>query len=105
MMANLRVLMLAEHLSARSRERLTGWLLGCKTGERRLRAGLPPAWRVGDKTGSGGRGATNDVAIIWPPERAPLVVAAYLAETSAPAEQREAALAAVGRAVAAALTS
>ena len=62
-----------------------------------------PSWRVGDKTGSGGRGSTNDVGIAWPPQRAPIVIAAYLTETSKPDEQRNATLAAVGRAVAASL--
>jgi beta-lactamase class A len=103
MLANLHALVLGNALSAPSRDQLTGWLIANKTGDARLRAGLPASWRVGDKTGSGGRGSTNDVGIAWPPQRAPIVIAAYLTETSKPDEQRNATLAAVGRAVAAGL--
>ena len=39
------------------------WLLASKTGDKRLRAGLPTDWRVGDKTGSGDNGTDNDIAV------------------------------------------
>jgi beta-lactamase class A len=103
MLANLHTLVLGTALAASSKDQLTRWLLGNKTGDTRLRAGLPSGWRVGDKTGSGERGTTNDVGIIWPRERAPVLVSIYLTGTSAGAEQRNATLAAVGRAVASAL--
>ena len=103
MLSNLRTLALGNVLSPQSRERLTAWLIGNKTGDTRLRAGLPPGWRVGDKTGTGERGTTNDVGIVWPPGRKPVLVAIYLTGTPAEAAQRNATLAAVGRAVAASL--
>jgi beta-lactamase class A len=103
MLANLHTLVLGNALAASSKDQLTRWLRGNKTGDTRLRAGLPNGWRVGDKTGSGEHGTTNDVGIIWPPERAPVLVSIYLTGTSAGAEQRNATLAAVGRAVASAL--
>jgi beta-lactamase class A len=103
MLSNLRTLVLGTALAPSSREQLTRWLIGNKTGDTRLRAGLPSGWRVGDKTGSGERGTTNDVGIIWPPGRAPVLVSIYLTGTSASAEQRNATLAAIGRVVAAAL--
>ena len=103
MLSNLRALVLGSVLSATSREHLTRWLVGNKTGDTRLRAGLPAGWRVGDKTGSGERGTTNDVGVVWPPDRVPILVVIYLTETPAAAEQRNATLAAVGRAVASAL--
>jgi beta-lactamase class A len=103
MLANLNALLLGTALSAASRDQLTRWLVANKTGGARLRAGVPNGWRVGDKTGSGERGTTNDVGIAWPPNRAPVIVTVYLTETSAAAEQRSATIAAVGRAVASAL--
>lgn len=89
-------------LSGASRELLTGWLVGCTTGYAKLRAGLPKAWRVGDKTGSGAHGTSNDIAVVWPLGRAPLIITAYLTQTDQPEDKRNATFAAIGRAVAAA---
>ena len=74
MTENLRKLVLGDALSTKSRAQLKNWLIGSKTGDTRLRAGVPAGWIVGDKTGTGGRGTNNDVGIFWPPSRAPLVV-------------------------------
>ena len=103
MLANLHRLALADTLSAKSRDQLVQWLVGNKTGDTRLRAGLPAGWRVGDKTGAGENGTTNDVGVIWPPGRAPVIVSIYLTGTSATSERRNATLATVGRAVTSAL--
>jgi beta-lactamase class A len=100
MAKNLQRLILGDALSEASRRKLTGWMVANKTGGARLRAGLPRDCRVADKTGAGERGTTNDVAIFWAPGRKPVVVAAYLTGTQAPAEQRNATLAHVARAVA-----
>ena len=102
MLKNIQALVLGDALSAASKDQLTKWLVGNKTGDTRIRAGLPAGWRAGDKTGAGERGSTNDVGVLWPPERKPIIVAIYLTETTAPTEKRNATLAAVGRAVAAA---
>jgi beta-lactamase class A len=97
MAENVRKLVLGEALSAPSREKLANWVIANKTGDKRLRAGIPKGWRVGDKTGTGGAGATNDIAVVWPPDRGPLVVTAYYAESAAPDDEREQVLAEVGR--------
>ncbi len=89
-------------LSSASRELLVNWLVGCKTGDAKLRAGLPKAWRVGDKTGLGAHGTSNDVAAIWPQGRAPLMVTVYLTQTELSDDKRNAIFAAIGRNVAAA---
>ena len=100
MVDDLRRVLLGNELSGASREQLLGWLLGNTTGAAKLRAGLPPYWRVGDKTGMGANGTTNDVAIVWPARDAPLLIAAYLTESAAPLSDRNDALANVGRLVA-----
>ena len=97
MLENLRRLVLGDALSGASREQLTAWLVANKTGGKRLRAGLPPEWRVGDKTGGGGNGATNDIAVAWPPGRPPIIVSAYFGESSASLDARNAVLASIGR--------
>ena len=67
-------------LTPHSRTQLTDWLVDNRTGDTRLRAGLPKTWKVGDKTGAGGHGSNNDVAIVWPPGKAPLLITSYLTE-------------------------
>ncbi len=44
-----------------------------------IRAGVPAGWVVGDKTGTGAQGERNDVGIVLPPGRAPLVLAVFTA--------------------------
>jgi beta-lactamase class A len=101
MLSDLRELVLDNALSASSRSQLTEWLIHNKTGDARLRAGLPAGWKVGDKTGAGARGTTNDLAILWPPQHAPVLVAAYLTGATADDQRRNSAIAAVGAEVAA----
>ncbi|GAA2262968.1 class A beta-lactamase BOR-1 [Kitasatospora cystarginea] len=67
-------LTLGDALAARSRDRLTGWLLANTTGGQRLRAGLPADWALADKTGAGKYGTNNDVGIAWPQDRAPILL-------------------------------
>jgi beta-lactamase class A len=95
-------ILLGRVLSPDSRDKLTGWMKNCQTGLTRLRAGLPSEWIVGDKTGTGYNGAANDVAIIWPPKRAPILIAAYLSGSSNSPSDLNDAHAKIGRIVAAA---
>ncbi len=99
MVATMKTLLLGDTLSPASRTRLTDWLLANQTGDKRLRAGLP-GWRIGDKTGTSNTGNSNDIGILWPPrDRAPILVAAYIAESSGTHPERDAVLADVGRVV------
>ena len=103
MLDTLQKLMLGNALSAPSRDQLTAWFVANKTGDKRLRAGLPQGWKVGDKTGTwtGAHNATNDVAVLWPPDRRPILVTAYYATAPGPMAERESVLAEVGRLAAA----
>lgn len=67
MLGTMQKLVAGDVLSAASRERLIGWLVANKTGDKRLRAGLPASWRIGDKTGTGGNGSANDIAVALAP--------------------------------------
>jgi beta-lactamase class A len=96
---NLQTLALGNKLSERSRDQLVSWLASNKTGDAKLRAGLPKDWRVGDKTGGGDFGTTNDIAVIWPPNRKPLIVTVYMTETKASFEDRNAGIADIARAL------
>jgi beta-lactamase class A len=100
-MANLlRIVLCGDALSSESRARLVAWLNACETGLGRLRAGLPPDWAAGDKTGTGKNGAVNDVAFVVPPGRASIVIAAYLSDSRSSLEALAAAHAEIARIVA-----
>lgn len=89
---------------------LTGWLRGSTTGRTLIRAGVPDGWVVGDKTGSAGFGTRNDIAVLWPPGRAPIVLAVLSRRADAAGDhgddgvaRRDAPVAAAARLVATAL--
>lgn len=90
MAGTMQKVLVGDALSDASRSQLQTWLIGDKVGDKRLRAGLPPSWRIGDKTGTGDRGSTNAVAIIWPPRRAPLIATVYYTGSSASVDARNA---------------
>jgi beta-lactamase class A len=96
MAGNLRSLILGKVLSPNSRERLTGWMLGCTTGDNRLRAGLPKGWRVGDKTGNNGKDASGDIAVTWSTRGAPVLICAYTQGGAPTPRQVEAVFAGIG---------
>ena len=86
---DLRTALLGDLLSADSRRRLEAWMIADKVGDKRLRAGLPRSWTIGDKTGSGDNG-TNTIAILHPPGRLPLVASVYYTESDKPMDARNA---------------
>ena len=100
MLKTMQKIVTGDSLSSASRDQITRWLIDNKTGDKKLRAGLPAGWRVGDKTGSGGHGSNNDIGVLWPPDRAPVLVTSFLMRTSADLTVRDRAIAEVGRLVA-----
>jgi beta-lactamase class A len=99
MCADMQQLLLGDVLSESSRHQLEDWLLHNETGAPMIRAAVSKTWSVGDKTGRGANGVTNDIAIIRPPGRAPIVIAIYSIGSTAPADDRAAAIAEAARAV------
>lgn len=80
MAATLQKLVLGNTLAAPQRDQLQAWLRGNTTGATRIRAGVPAGWVVGDKTGGGDYGTNNDVAVLWPPGKPPIVLALYMTQ-------------------------
>ncbi|MGQ5260567.1 class A beta-lactamase [Micromonospora sp. ZYX-F-536] len=72
---DLRAYAVGDALDPADRDILNGLLRGNTTGAALIRAGVPTGWEVGDKTGAGGYGTRNDIAVIWPPDGAPIVLA------------------------------
>jgi len=99
MLNDLKSVLLDEKLSVAGRQRLEGWLVKNTTGDKRLRAGLPSAWQIGDKTGTGENAARGDLAIARPPNRAPILIVVYTVESPAPDDKINAAFAAIGKLV------
>ncbi|EAU43273.1 Beta-lactamase class A [Fulvimarina pelagi HTCC2506] len=97
---SLRTLLLDDGLGASDRQLLGNWMRSNEVAGPLLRAGIPDTWIAADRSGAGGFGTRGVTAVLWPPEHAPFVVAAYLTGREIPMESRNEALAEIGRAVA-----
>ncbi|MEU9251567.1 class A beta-lactamase [Streptomyces sp. NPDC048270] len=83
-------LLLGDALPSRDRGLLTGWLVANTTNTARFKAGLPADWILADKTGGGSEyGVANDVGVVWPPDRAPIVMAVLTTKPGSPAGPRD----------------
>jgi beta-lactamase class A len=96
MLGDLNRLALGNALSEASRTRLIAWLVDCQMRGVRIPAGLPASWKSANKMGTGAYATANDVAILWPPQRAPILVAAYFTASRANARECNGVLADVG---------
>lgn len=81
MARSLQKLVLGDTLPVAQRRQLKEWMVGNTTGATRIRAGVPSGWTVADKTGAGDYGTVNDIAVIWPAGKAPIVLAVYLTQS------------------------
>jgi beta-lactamase class A len=91
-------ILLGSLLSERSRHLLEGWMISATPGLKRLRASFPANWIGADRPGTSVESETNDYALARPPERAPLLVAAYYDAPKLDMQHREAVLREVGAA-------
>ncbi|TDU91061.1 beta-lactamase class A [Kribbella voronezhensis] len=91
---SLRAYTLGQALPIARRALLIDWMRRNTTGDTLIRAGVPKNWKVGDKTGSGGYGTRNDIAVVWPPGRSPIVLAIMSSRATADAKYDDALLAA-----------
>jgi beta-lactamase class A len=99
MAGDLKTVLLGNVLSPDSRKQLTVWMEANVTGLDRLRAKLPADWRAADKTGSNGEHTTNDIAVLWPTGKLPIIVTAYITQCAGPESRRNGMLAEIGRLV------
>lgn len=99
MVNNLRKLVLGDTLSDGSRDTLVSWLKGNRVSDNLLRAAIPQDWKIGDRSGAGGYGSRSITAVLWPPNREPLVLAIYITETEATFDERNGAIADIGHVV------
>ncbi|ELW8219634.1 class A beta-lactamase BlaA [Yersinia enterocolitica] len=95
MAASMNKLVLGDALRPAQRSQLAVWLKGNTTGDATIRAGAPTDWIVGDKTGSGDYGTTNEIAVLWPTKGAPIVLVVYFTQREKDAKPRRDVLASV----------
>lgn len=103
MLQDLQQLTLGDALGRDQRAQLVLWLRGNTTGAKRMRAGVPASWSVADKTGTGDHGTTNDIGLLWPPGKPPILLAIYVTQATKTAAARDDVVAAAARIVADAL--
>lgn len=83
MAETLHKVLFGDHLSPASKEQLKAWMFGNTTGASKLKAGFDKFWIVGDKTGSCGNGASNDVAIVFPRGLEAFIITVFYTGSSA----------------------
>jgi beta-lactamase class A len=87
---DLRAYTLGSVLTATEQNMLIGWMSNSTTGDTLIRAGAPDGWTFADKSGAGGYGTRNNIAVLWPPagspHTGPLVMAVMSSRGSADAD-------------------
>jgi beta-lactamase class A len=94
---DLRAVLLGPVLDQSDRRTVREAMLGNTTGDATIRAGVDPAWSVADKTGTGSYGVRNDIGIVDPPGRSPIVVVVMTSRGAADAEPDDALVGAATR--------
>lgn len=61
-------------LSPQDQQTLNRWMTGNATGDGLIWEAAPEGWTVGEKSGAASYGIRNDIAVIRPPDRAPIVI-------------------------------
>src|SRR5699024_4288468 len=75
MATNLKKVILGDYLPDNKRKLLSDWMTGNEAGDSLIRAGAPSEWTVLDKSGAGNYGTRNDIAVVKPPSKEPIVIA------------------------------
>lgn len=89
-------ILLGPTLQQETRDLLTRWMINTKPGLQRLRASFPGDWVSADRPGTSGPDETNDYAVVWPPGRKAILMAAYYHAPHMSMDGREAVLRHVG---------
>ena len=97
--ATLDTLLFGKALSPGAQKQLTQWMKDNKVADNLLRSELPAGWQIADRSGAGGYGSRGITAIVWPVKRAPIIVSIYITQTDASFEQRNKAIAEIGKVI------
>ena len=97
--STLNTLLFGKALSSGAQAQLIQWMKDNQVADNLLRSVLPPRWQIADRSGAGGYGSRGITAIVWPENRAPIIVSIYITQTDATIEQRNKAVAEIGKAI------
>ncbi|OOF66367.1 class A beta-lactamase [Rodentibacter sp. Ppn85] len=86
-------------LTQASKVRLTQWMLDDQVANDLLRSTLPRDWKIADKTGAGSHGSRSIISVFWKPDGTAYLLSIYLTNTQATMEQRNQAIAEIGKAI------
>lgn len=100
--AGLHAVLNGDMLAEVDKTTLVDWMSGNATGDLLIRAGAPDGWAVADKSG-GAYGIRNDIAIVTPPDRAPIILTILTVKNAPDAEYDDNTVADTARAVLGAL--
>ncbi|HTM81856.1 class A beta-lactamase [Asticcacaulis sp.] len=78
---------------------LKDWMVATTTGNARIRAGVPQGAVVAHKTGTGEHNATNDVGVVWLPNKPPVFLSIYTSGGTLDADGRNSVIADVTKLV------
>ncbi|MDA0910574.1 MAG: class A beta-lactamase [Proteobacteria bacterium] len=82
-------IVLGNVLPAMQRDLLIKWMQANTTGDKRIKAGVNKSWIVGDKTGTGDYGTTNDIGVIWPNKCKPLLISVFYTQDKQDAKAQD----------------
>lgn len=101
--AGLHAVLTGDLLTETDTTTLLDWMSDNATGDALIRAGAPDGWTVADKSG-GAYGIRNDIAIVTPPDRAPIILTILTVKNDPDAEYDNNTVADTARVVLDALT-
>ncbi|MCP3944026.1 MAG: serine hydrolase [Desulfobacteraceae bacterium] len=84
-------------LSQASKEQLKQWMMDNKVSDSLFRSVLPDNWSIADRSGAGGYGSRGITAVVWSKMRSPLIISVYLKQTKASFDERNKAIADIGK--------
>jgi beta-lactamase class A len=73
------------------------WMMDNKVSDSLLRSSLPNDWSIADRSGAGGYGSRGITAVVWSGKRTPLIISIYLTQTDASFDERNKAIAGIGK--------
>ena len=87
---DLKAYTLGNVLTEDKRKQLIDWMSGNQMTDSLIRAAVPVEWKVSDKSGSGGYGTRNDIALITRCGQAPIILVVMTTHQSQEAKSDDA---------------